>query len=213
MTGKQRTPGWEGEAPAEPKSRLPKRKHPAHGVLLNKGQPTIVFLTIGTKHRRPWLATHETHELLRSVWIETDAWLVGRYVVMPDHIHLFAGLSVVGMGRAFVREHGTADQKTLSLLVGSAGASPSRLDRPASWAPRLEISFDNWVRYWKSQFTKRHGCPEHRWHPDHWDTRLRRGESYDTKWDYVRHNPVRHGLVDRPEVWPFQGEIHELPWW
>src|SRR5437870_5293667 len=52
--------------------------------------PTIVFLTVCTKDRRPWLATDETHDLLREVWIASAAWLVGRYVVMPDHVHLFA---------------------------------------------------------------------------------------------------------------------------
>ncbi len=98
------------------------------------------------------------------------AWVVGRYVVMPDHIHLFA--------------------------------AP---DRP-------ELPLDNWVKYWKSQFTKRHRVSEHRWETDHWDTRLRKGESYAVKWEYVRNNPVRHGLVQRAEDWPFQGEIALLEW-
>ena len=29
---------------------------------------------------------------------------------------------------------------------------------------------------------------------------------------YVRQNPVRHGLVNDPEDWPFQGELHLLDW-
>jgi hypothetical protein len=39
---------------------------------------------------------------------------------------------------------------------------------------------------------------------------LRSGESYSQKWDYVRENPVRGGLVERAEDWPFAGEIHDL---
>ena len=125
------------------------------------------------------------------MWADATAWLVGRYVIMPDHIHLFAGLGE---------------------LCGSARASPSH-GEPVQGSPAsTAVDFDGWVRYWKSQFTKRHGCRDHRWQAGHWDRRLRRSESYGNKWDYVRHNPVRHGLVDRPEGWPFQGELNDLPW-
>ena len=146
------------------------RKHPVHGVFIDDDQPTIVFLTVCTKARKPWLATHQVHQLLRDVWTKASAWLVGRYVLMPDHVHLF-----------------TAPTDT-------------------------NISLDNWVKYWKSQFSKAHGVPAHRWLTDHWDTRLRNDESYAEKWDYVRNNPVRHGLVSRPEDWAFLGAIHELRW-
>ena len=146
------------------------RKRPAHGVLIYNHQATIVFLTVCTKDRVPWLADDEIHSLLRSVWKEATAWLVGKYVIMPDHIHIFA-------------------------------------------APGpIHVSFDNWVRYWKSRFMKQHGKPAHRWQPNHWDTRLRASGSYAEKWEYVRNNPVRHGLVDCAEVWSFQGEIHVLRW-
>ncbi|MBI5495076.1 MAG: hypothetical protein HY904_08605 [Deltaproteobacteria bacterium] len=72
-------------------------------------------------------------------------------------------------------------------------------------------SLDAWVRFWKSQFSKRSGMPG-RWQTDHWDTRLRGGDSYARKWEYVRNNPVRHGLAAQPEDWPFQGELNVLPW-
>ena len=42
-----------------------------------------------TKDRKPWLACHEAHERLREVWRIADAWMVGEYVLMPDHLHLF----------------------------------------------------------------------------------------------------------------------------
>jgi putative transposase len=52
--------------------------------------PIFVFDTVCTKNRKPWLATPLIHEMLQIVWTEATAWLVGRYVIMPDHIHLFA---------------------------------------------------------------------------------------------------------------------------
>jgi putative transposase len=102
--------------------------------------------------------------------MEANAWLVGRYILMPDHLHLFA--------------------------------APGRLD----------ISLDNWVKYWKSQFTNRYFVADQAWQSSHWDTRLRSGEGYDEKWTYVRENPVRAGLVTKSDDWPFQGELNVLDW-
>ncbi len=146
------------------------RKHPVHGVLINPDHPTIVFLTICTKDRQPWLAKPEIHDLFRSIWENAAAWLVGKYVIMPDHIHTFV--------------------------------APGQMALP----------LDNWVRYCKSQFSKKHQEPDHRWQTDYWDTRLRSWESYADKWEYVRNNPVRHGLVKVADDWPFQGQIHDLHW-
>ena len=61
-----------------------------HGVQINTDDATIIFLTVCTKDRQPWLANSQVHALLRSVWRNARAWLVGKYVIMPDHIHLFA---------------------------------------------------------------------------------------------------------------------------
>jgi REP element-mobilizing transposase RayT len=45
------------------------------------------------------------------------------------------------------------------------------------------------------------------WQPGFFDHLLRNGESYEEKWSYTRDNPVRAGLVERPEDWPYQGEV------
>jgi len=41
------------------------------------------------------------------------------------------------------------------------------------------------------------------WQRDFFDHRLRRGESYIEKANYIRMNPVRAGLADAPEKWPY----------
>lgn len=66
------------------------RRRPSQGVKLESGRNTIVFVTVCTKDRMRWLACPKAHGILRNVWQEADAWLVGRYVLMPDHLHLFA---------------------------------------------------------------------------------------------------------------------------
>jgi putative transposase len=150
--------------------KQPVRKYPAPGVLVSHHGPTIVFLTVCAQSKRPWLANEICHSTLLNAWEKADAWIVGKYVVMPDHIHLFA----------------------------APGAK--------------DIEFDTWVRYWKSLTTKALKNQAHGWQKKSWHHRLRHGESYTEKWDYVVNNPVRKRLVENPSDWPFQGEIHVLPW-
>jgi REP element-mobilizing transposase RayT len=45
------------------------------------------------------------------------------------------------------------------------------------------------------------------WQEGFFDHVLRNDESYTQKWNYVRENPVRAGLVGDAERWPYQGEI------
>jgi REP element-mobilizing transposase RayT len=149
---------------------FPNRRHPTHGVLDEPDHPTIVYVTVCTKDRETWLANHKVHTDLVKAWQNATAWLVGRYLIMPDHTHFFC--------------------------------SPND--------PNIDL--DTWCKYWKSQFSKQHRNPAHHFQTDHWDRRLRSHESYDTKWDYVVHNPVRHGLVQDSKDWPYHGELHELRW-
>jgi hypothetical protein len=46
-----------------------------------------------------------------------------------------------------------------------------------------------------------------RWQDGHHDHKFRTAESETRKWEYICLNPVRYGLVKRPEAWPFGGEI------
>ena len=46
-----------------------------------------------------------------------------------------------------------------------------------------------------------------KWQEGFHDHKFRTAESAARKWEYVMMNPVRAGLVDRPEIWPFTGEI------
>ena len=148
----------------------PGRKHPARGVLISSEQPTIVFLTVCTKDRQRWLARENVQAALKKIWLSTDTWLVGDYLLMPDHLHLFC-------------------------------------------APRdLTVTLQRWVSYWKREFSCLHLPGAGEWQRDFWDTRLRRGENYTQKWNYVRENPLRAGLVKRPEDWLFQGRMNILLW-
>lgn len=96
------------------------RRNPATGVTIQLGQPTIVLLTVTTENRNPWLANSIAHRLLHETWQEATAWLVGDYVLMPDHLHAFCtpkDLSftierwITYWKRDFRKRHGRAEWK------------------------------------------------------------------------------------------------------
>ena len=56
------------------------------------------------------------------------------------------------------------------------------------------------VTEWKKYVAREFGI---RWQRGFFDHRLRGDESLRDKEDYIRLNPVRAGLVSRPEDWPY----------
>ena len=70
-------------------TRPSRRTLPHHPVVSRTNQSIIIFVTVCTKRRRSLLANQDIHELIVNAWQESDSWLVGRYVLMPDHLHLF----------------------------------------------------------------------------------------------------------------------------
>jgi REP element-mobilizing transposase RayT len=65
-------------------------EHPMHGVFEFPDRTTVVYLTICTSDHQSWLANEEMQALLRELWLDARAWLVGYYLLMPDHMHFFA---------------------------------------------------------------------------------------------------------------------------
>jgi REP-associated tyrosine transposase len=69
---------------------------------------------------------------------------------------------------------------------------------------RGDMKFDLgvWIRGLKRAVSRERDF----WQPGFFDHILRSDESYSEKWNYIRENPVRAGLV-AADGWPFQGEI------
>ena len=91
------------------------RSAPAAGAHVLLGGPNIFFLTVNAKDRVPWMAQATVQEGLASVWrTEATAWVVGYYLLMPDHLHLFCAPRDLQFGidtwitfwkRQFSRQH------------------------------------------------------------------------------------------------------------
>jgi len=78
-----------GRESLEPINLRDGRRTPAANVHIYDHNPTIAFLTICTLKRQKGLANSKVHQALVRSWTAADEWLVGHYVIMPDHIHLF----------------------------------------------------------------------------------------------------------------------------
>jgi hypothetical protein len=89
------------------------RKTPVHFPTVESGfRSKIIFLTVCTNRRRPLLANKEAAERIINAWQTADFWRVGRYVIMPDHIHLFCAPGTLVLTRlkdwiSFWRNHVT----------------------------------------------------------------------------------------------------------
>jgi putative transposase len=76
-----------------------------------------------------------------------------------------------------------------------------------------DLTLGQWVGTLKRMLGKkieRSGSRDPVWRRGFFDHVLRSAESYSEKWDYVRQNPIRAGLVKNVDGWPYAGEIVAL---
>jgi putative transposase len=158
---------------ARPNLEPGRQRLPHLAPLEFSNQAVLQYVTQCVDQRRPLLARAETVNLLVDAWQKANRWLVGRYVIMPDHLHLFCA--------------------------------------PAS-IPQVPLK--QWIHFWRADVTRRWPFPSEKpiWQRDFFDRQLRSGESYWQKWLYLWENPIKQGLVARPEDWPHQGELNILQW-
>jgi putative transposase len=146
-----------------------KERPPRLSPIFQSYDAPLFFVTICTLHRRKIPSLEAAQEALAIYGARGAAEFnvgLGRYVIMPDHLHFFVrGDQSFGLG--------------------------------------------NWVKGLKRAILETFPNEQRRalWQPGFFDHLLRNDESYAQKWEYVRQNPMRAGLVESPEDWPYQGEI------
>ena len=74
----------------------------------------------------------------------------------------------------------------------------------------LSAFVGDWKKWTSRQLRESKFAGEKLWQAEFFDHVLRSKQSYEDKWQYVRLNPVRAGLVVRAEEWPFAGECEPL---
>jgi REP element-mobilizing transposase RayT len=68
---------------------------------------------------------------------------------------------------------------------------------------RSSVSLGQWIKAFKAVVAKR----EFAWQQGFFDHLIRSQESEREKWEYIGLNPVRKGLVSRPEEWLYGGQF------
>ena len=225
--------------------QLPQRRHPSRNSVMTHldNRAIMLYVTVVTGKRNAMLADKAVQDCIVAAWKAAADWLVGRYVIMPDHIHFFCAPATypppdfhrwmkqwkaqvsrsfpIGLraGRAHGRgaetpadtAHGrvalvatgtpadTAHGRVALVATGNGAdaALPPTDDAAATSAALPNVPLSR---------------PPPLFQRDCWDRQLRTGESYAQKWEYVRNNPVRKGLVAHADEWPYQGQVNVLEW-
>ena len=87
----------------------------------------VYFITACTQERNPVLASPKAASILRQEWQAAKdcyGWLVGRYVVMPDHVHFFCAEQAGGANRTLSRFMDKWKEWTAKGIVAAAAISP-----------------------------------------------------------------------------------------
>jgi len=145
----------------------------------------IYFITTCTFERHPILNSADIAAILVQEWRtahQRHGWAIGRYVIMPDHVHFFcrAELSAEPL-RMFMQKWKQWTSKRIGRDIDKVGSGDACMKQSRT--------------VWQEEF---------------FDHVLRSSESYSQKWEYVKENPVRGGLVKKSDDWPFHGEIESL---
>jgi len=139
---------------------------------------TIYFITFCIESLKPVLANAQAWQICRAVLDKLDEWRILSAIAMPDHLHILA--------------------------------APASRDASIS-------DFSKWFKRWFNEAYRTSNCgspvpdgaaTDWRWQEGCFDRLLRSDESLSEKWEYLRQNPVRAGLVEHSEDWPYHFEFN-----
>jgi len=206
----------------DPNEPSPRRLRRLHRVWPDRDGNISYLVTMCVDGRIRVLDNEDTFPRLVSFMLDSPQryrWFGRRFVVMPDHIHLIARMgydavrlgqwikalkAVVGglkrreerpVGAPGLHDHASAAVGRV-LSHGDPASPPGDPvgPVPSPGVPLHPHEFTRTKRSW-------------RWQDGFHDHKFRSPESESRKWEYVCLNPVRYHLVQRPEEWPFGGEI------
>jgi putative transposase len=163
-------------------------------VWLPPGQDVVYFITFCVQDRRPVLANAATLRALEHALTRLTDWWVYAAILMPDHLHLLAAPTrdretpvgnLTGALKRWIRQELRTSATTTAsgaLALQQTGDAQNQI---VGQPPRLASL--NW-----------------QWQTGSFDRLLRRDESAQAKWEYIRENPVRKKLVKDWRDWPFK---------
>ena len=202
---------------------FPQRRHPSRNSVMtyHDNRSIILYVTVVAGKRNPILANKAVLDCILSAWKTATDWLVGWYVIMPDHIHFFCAPATYPPTdfHGWMKRWKAQVSRTFPIELRTGG---SRLSRPDAAAGRVAlVATENDADATSASLPCETAADATSaslprlpplFQRDCWDRQLRTGESYAQKWMYVRNNPVRKGLVANADDWPYQGRMNILEW-
>ena len=138
------------------------------------------FFTVATYRRRPLLTDARVRSALREAIAEVRNSLpfeIDAWVLLPDHLHAIWTLpeNDVDYGKRWGLIKARVSRECRDFADVEASRSHSRIKR-------REIDF------WQRRF---------------WEHQIRDDRDFERHVDYIHHNPIKHGLVERVTEWPY----------
>jgi putative transposase len=107
------------------------------------------------------------------------SFLVYGYVVMPNHIHLLISEP----------QEGTIANIVQSLKIGSAKQIKAKQgQKPHNCQPKAIVGHERNSPFWQARY---------------YDRNVRDHDEFTNDLKYIHRNPVKRGLVEKPEDWPW----------
>ena len=202
--GRAALPRGRGRAEARPSDMpLPTRKRPSKNsvrVFSADLRPVILYVTVCAYNRQPIFANERARAIFLRAFSEADHWMVGRYVIMPDHIHFFCAPRL-GMAKDFHR------------WIKYWKSCVTRLwHKDAQGGPHFCAAADAQERVPPGMSADEQKRVPPVFQRECWDVQIRNAADFAEKMNYVLGNPVRKGFVANWSEWPYQGEIARLEW-
>jgi REP element-mobilizing transposase RayT len=207
-------PGNAGFQPAEERPGWPRSNHPkgwhSRGYLPHfDGSRVLQFLTFR-------LADSVPNECIER-WKEELNWHAGLDADRPESVQLRKTIEHyedAGHGACYLR-----DERIAQLVQEALLHFDGQRYRMIAWCimpnhvHALVETTDTWLssilHTWKSftaqEANKMLGRSGPFWMPDYFDRYIRNDEHLQSTLDYIRENPIKGGLVQRAEEWPWMG--------
>jgi len=134
------------------------------------------FVTFSVYRRRRLLDHDQAKRIVLSVLNEElcqrNALCVG-FVIMPDHVHAIVWFPETGQLSGFMHE----------------------------WKRKSSFHIRAWYRRGDEHYFNGFDEGDRFWQPKHYSFEILQRSKVEEKLDYMHHNPVRAGLVERSTLW------------
>ena len=138
------------------------------------------FFTVVSCKRNPILCDDPIRAALRKAIKEVQSkypFTIDAWVLLPDHLHCIWTLPEADSDYA---KRWAIIKRRVSIDCGDI------------------YNQKKWLR--KSSESRRESTI---WQRRYWEHQIRDQADFNNHMDYIHYNPVKHGLCDRPDLWPF----------